>query len=275
LKLQNKTQNALIMCIFSSEVKSVSKTQIFARRSGTDKQFLVYRMDYEANRDLAMILPLPTPPMSPEDAVRFIDLSGYPEFFEDMNKGFEILDVDSGSKGMSRGISRSLLKVKEVGNFEASFVPSLQDFDRLDPRFCLSKNTWRSLPRYEDYGFAVFKLKPGKLIAHPMAFEFPTRFESTLFFPTVHVHDGQVELFADFDHALYLQSHTPFKYLQGQEPHEDPLWIISEDQAYKLLFAKDFLNIPQAKGIVDGELVIYRQLIKGKHPNIDNLVKAS
>jgi hypothetical protein len=262
------------MCIFSSDVDSVSKTEIFARRSGTDKQFLVYRMDYEASQDLAMILPLPIPPMSSEDAVRFIDLSGYPEFFKDINIGFETFD-DFLSKGMSRSIFSQTLKVQEVGNFEASFVPSLQDFDRLDPRFCLPKNTWRSLPRYEDYGFAVFKLKPGNFAAHPMAFEFPTRFESTLFFPTVHVHDGQVELFAEFDHALYLQSHTPFKYLQGQEPHEDPLWIISEDEADELLFAKEFVDIPQTKGIIDGEMVIYQQLLKGKHPNTDNLVKAN
>jgi hypothetical protein len=220
-------------------------------------------MNYEANQDLAMILPLPTPPASSEDAVRFIDLSGYPEFFKDMNEGFETFD-DFLSKGMSRSVFGRTLKVQEVGNFEASFVPSLQDFDRLDPRFCLPKNTWRSLPQYEDYGFVVFKLKPGKFAAHPMAFEFPTRFESTLFFPTVHVHDGQVELLAKFDHALYLQS---------QDRVANSNWNISAFGDEGEFLAKEFVDIPQTEGIVDGEMVIYRQLIKGEHPNIDNLVK--
>lgn len=257
------------MCIFSNEVESVSKTEIFAKLSGTDKQFLVYRMNYEANQELAMILPLPTPAMSPEDAVRFIDLSEYPEFFKDMNKGFVIFDLDSGSKGMPRGMSKSMLAVQDVGNFEASFVPSLQDFDRLDPRFCLPETTWQSLPRYQHYGFAVFKLKPGNIAAHPMAFEFPIRLKSILFFPTVHVHDGQVESFADFDHALYFQTR--------EDTTVNPRWNLSQSwkRERELLLAQDFVNIDKTEGIVDGQLPIYRQLVKGENPNIDTLVTAN
>jgi hypothetical protein len=252
------------MCIFSSNVEAVSKTEIFARKSAIDKQFLVYRMDYEANQELAMILPLPTPKASPEDAVRFIDLSGYPGFFKDMKDGFEFFDSDSGSRGLSRGMSKSILAVKQVGSFEASFVPSLQDFDRLDPRFCIPENTWHSLPQYQDYGFAVFKLKPGNFASHPMAFEFPTRLQSTLFFPTVHIHDGQVEPLADFDHALYLQSQNPIAISR---------WKVSKFWNEAEVLAEDFVETNKTEGIVDGKMVVCRQLIKGAYPNIDTLVK--
>jgi hypothetical protein len=265
------------MCIFSSNVESVSSTEIFARLSTIDKQFLVYRMDYEANQELAMILPLPTPPMSPENAVQFIDLSGYPEFFEDMNKGFSLFDVASGSKGLSRSMSTSFLDVKQVGNFEASFVPSLKDFDRLDPRFCLPENVWHLLPQYQDYGFAVFKLKPGNLAAHPMAFEFPTRPHHfgfpTVFFPTVHVHNGEAEPFAKFDHTLYLQSKN--RVTSMLDDRVSPTWNVSQSWSEKEYLAHNFIYIDKTKGIVDGKMAIQRTSVKGQHLNLDCFVKVS
>ena len=50
------------MCCFSRPVQSVSATKIFSRDAGNGKQFLVYSMTYRAGEDLAMVLPLPTPP---------------------------------------------------------------------------------------------------------------------------------------------------------------------------------------------------------------------
>jgi hypothetical protein len=127
------------MCIFSGDVNAVSDTQIFARQSSSNCQFLVYAMTYDADLELAMILPLPTPVDAPEDAVQFIDLSNYSDFFKDMSAGFP------APMTMGRGIdpfeSKSL-QVYQVGNFEASFVPKQADFERLDPRFRLSNNIW-------------------------------------------------------------------------------------------------------------------------------------
>ena len=40
---------------------------------------------------------------------------------------------------------------------------------------------------------------------HPIAFEFPTRDPSRLYFPTVHVHDGAYNDTAGFYHRLYCQ----------------------------------------------------------------------
>jgi hypothetical protein len=103
--------------------------------------------------------------------------------------------------------SKPTLLVRNVGSFEASFAPTLADLDRLDPRFRLQPDVWRQLPGYEDFGFAVFQLRPGLKRIHPMALEFPRRDPESLFFPTVHVHDGgSVPRWADFDHKLFFQS---------------------------------------------------------------------
>jgi hypothetical protein len=69
-----------VMCCFSRSVQSVANTNIFARSSTRDRQFLVYEMKLAADEELAMILPIPVPPKSPEDAVRFISLADYPSF---------------------------------------------------------------------------------------------------------------------------------------------------------------------------------------------------
>jgi hypothetical protein len=67
------------MCCFSQPIDRVSGTKIFARGVNR-RQVLVYSMVYAAPTDLAMVLPLPVPPRSPEDAVRFISLEEYPGY---------------------------------------------------------------------------------------------------------------------------------------------------------------------------------------------------
>jgi hypothetical protein len=96
--------------------------------------------------------------------------------------------------------------VHSVGSFEASYVPTLGDMDRLDKRFRISDEIWRALPQYASAGFAVFKLKPGNHTVHPMAMKFATAEPGSIFFPTVHVHDGALHDTAKFDHALYFQT---------------------------------------------------------------------
>lgn len=222
------------MCCFSGKVESVSDTNIFARFASRDEQFLVYSMKMRAAEELAMVLPIPVPKATREDAVKFINLEGYPDFFKDMKKGFpEPPASRTLSKGAAGGFGGPLpepqLKVVEVGEFEASFVPTVADFNRLDARFRLPEGTWEDIPKYRAYGFAVFKLKPGATVSknsaesdsrpgrffgeepkgkeqtfHPMAFRFPTD-SNKLFFPTVHIHDGKVHAREHFDHSLYCQ----------------------------------------------------------------------
>jgi hypothetical protein len=195
------------MCCFSGQVDHVSSTKIFARAIGAGRQALVYAMEFGARADVAMVLPLPVPPGSPEDALRFTSLESYPEFFDHLANA---VPPPMRPPAMGYGApGRADLPVSRVGAFDASFVPTIGDFDRLDVSFRLPPAVWASLPSYRDFGFAVFRLHKGRSKVHPMAFSFPSRVPDLLFFPTVHVHDGVVHEKAAFDHALYAQGSSP------------------------------------------------------------------
>jgi hypothetical protein len=253
------------MCCFSRPVRHVSETQIFARSAPGGGQFLVYSMNVSLAEDLAMCLPLPTPPGAPEDAVHFLDLSGYRAFFGDMARGFpaHYLAARKGGFFQQDQSSERRLKVHAAGEFEASFVPTLRDFERLDPRFRLPSDVWDHLPRYHDYGFAVFKLRRPGLFGwlrrmrtiHPMAMEFPRRDPQSLFFPTVHVHDGQVHAEAHFDHSLYCQPDPGVEALLDWERSELPL--------------SRWMEADRAAGIVNGGAHAYRRLLHGTAKNRD------
>lgn len=256
------------MCCFSRPVTFVSDTKIFARLTGVGTQMLAYEMRFGAAGDLAMILPLPVPPGSPESAVRFIDLQAFPELFTQLAAGFpaETIALRSRSGRGPRSNSAPTLVVHDVGEFEASFVPTLADFDRLDDRFRLPAGVWESLPGYADHGFAVFKLRDARSSlrrllgrgrgrsVHPMAFEMPTRDPRRAFFPTVHIHDGTVRPQARFSHSLYLQ---------GVAEPDPAQWVRS------LAPASAFISPEHAKGLVDGESYCYRRSMMGLLDNAD------
>lgn len=248
------------MCCFSGEVEFVAQTRIFARFTGRREQAIVYQMEYGAAKAVAMILPLPVPPKSKEDAVKFIDLKEYDDFFADLKKGFPeppARGTFGGLGGIALGEDK--LEVVDVGNFIASFVPSVADFARIDEQFTLPKSTWDQLPTYKDYGFAVFQLKPETQSVHPMAFTFPTRPRAGLFFPTVHIHDGQVHAKADFDHDLYLQPTSAEQMLpRGWKESIQP--------------AKLFVDMKKSKGLLNGELHCYHRRLSGELKNADTFV---
>ncbi|MBI3860960.1 MAG: hypothetical protein HY290_03605 [Planctomycetia bacterium] len=255
------------MCCFSRNVEHVSNTNIFARSSKENRQFVVYSMKIQTKEDLAMILPIPVPKESPDDAVRFISLKGYATFFDDMPRGFPqpkaaVASRSTGGVGSLAEKSKPL-PVVEVGDFGASFVPSIKDFSRLDERFRLPDAAWDQLPRYRDYGFAVFKLKEGEAKkqqkVHPMAFEFPRAEPAKLFFPTVHIHDGKVHERADFDHILYCQ-------VSDGQTHSMMDW------AESMRLAGQFLKVDKTEGIVDAGNHCYKRGIRGKQKNEDVLV---
>ncbi len=266
-----------LMCCFSQPVERVSDTHIFAR-PGNGQQFLVYSMAYAATSPLAMVLPLPVPANPPEDAVRFINLEGYVTFFDDMRRGFPLkLHYPRSPVGRAIAVDAPRLKVHDVGRYEASFVPRLDDFDRLDERFRIPADVWQHLPDYQDFGFAVFKLKEtrargrsglvGRLLprtlktlrVHPMAFTFPRRNPDLLYFPTVHIHDRQVHPYATFDHMLYCQPDAGLLgYLQGWEESFGP--------------ASRFMRIEQTEGIVEPTAPCWRRPLVGRLENKDALV---
>lgn len=256
------------MCIFTKPVISVNNTQIFARLTSRCTQYLAYQMNYESRDENAMILPVPVRAPAAESSLRFLDLEPYPELFRDLERGFPFRPSASIGCGMMLSAPKSArnLVVQKVGNYIASFVPKLADFDRLSEQFRLPAATWNSLPRYKDFGFAVFQLAAGNLKPHPMAFEFESA-SSSIFFPTLHIHDGAIHDEEDFDHVLYLQHAALDGRVYGYRNSEtcDPATglIRSENEA------NNFCKTEKAKGIVDGNLLVHRQILRGTQRNQD------
>ena len=246
------------MCCFTRPVQSVSSTKIFARLGDPGRQWLAYSMQYEASEALAMVLPIPTPANSGEQAVLFVDLSDYPAFFDDLFKGFPPrYGFGIGcSAPPRRDASRTTLPVVSVGSFDASFVPTTGDFDRLDERFRLPVGTWEQLPRYRHFGFAVFKLRPGRHATHPMALNFPTARPSSLFFPTVHIHDGKVHRLAHFDHWLFCQ----------RSWRDDFVLTAWEESSSR---AKSFTRVERSRGLINGSRHAYLRRLAGDLKNED------
>ena len=245
------------MCCFTGPVE-VAETNIFARAAESLRQLLVYEATTVASAEVAMVLPLPVPPGSGEGAVEFVDLQRFPELFAALADGFPARPVRRGppfAKGAPE-VPPGPLRVVGVGSFEASFVPTVDDFARLDPRFRMDPSVWEALPDYRTWGFAVFRLAAGANRTHPMAFVFPRRDPTRLFFPTVHVHDGLVHDYASFDHALYCQETRGSQLALGAfEESRGP--------------ARRFVDPERGAGIVDPDRHVYRLELRGPAHNVD------
>lgn len=240
------------MCMFAGKIRYVTSSKIFARQQG-GRQALIYEMQLASDDDTAMILPIPVHRNNEMDDVNFVDLSDYADIFTDMFKFFPEYRL-LNTRGRNKPVDS--IPVQQVGAFEASYVPTQADFVWLDARFCLPQTVWQKLPQYEDYGFVVFKLRKGEVKIHPMAFWFSTTESSRLYFPTVHVHDGEVHEYDDFNHVLYAQGEhintDRFKATQG---------IVGSD-ALKAIEER-------SQSLLSADSEIYKQRIDGQHKNED------
>lgn len=256
--------SGLLAPLFARKVH-LSQTSIFARMLEPGRQGLAYAMNLDTRLEVAMVLPLPVAPGSGEDAVRFVDLSATPRMFEELASLFE--EPPLRTLGLGRALTRAprpKLVVHDVGAFVASYVPGRGDFDRLDERFRLPAMVFDAVPEYEDHGFAVFQLKPGKVTVPPMALTFPTRTPDLLFFPTVHVHDGRFHTRARFDHSLYYQ-HPRSDELQRHGPGSsrggDVIGWGHPARGYG--------------GLVDETRPVIRRALRGRHRNADTWIGAT
>ncbi len=263
------------MCIFTKPVVSVSNTNIFARLLPDNWQYLVYQMQFKTRDKNAMVLPLPVQlPATDDKTLEFISLKQHPNFFEELNSGFPLMSPPKTRGRNSKDLTQDL-EVHEVGDFIASFVPTVADFSRLDPQFRVPRESWDKIPRYSDYGFAVFQLKSLEGQPHPMAFKFRSRLNQTdnqsLFFPTVHIHDGEVHRLEKFDHTLFLQDpafdDACGDYKQYRQLVPDPItgYVRSKWPV------KEFCNAKSSQGILDGNALLHRRDMRGRFENVDVL----
>jgi hypothetical protein len=96
---------------------------------------------------------------------------------------------------------------------------------------------------------------------HPMAFSFPRRHPSVIYFPTLHIHDGKIHEQAEFDHILYCQA-------GGLDDGDLEGWEVSTR------IAKEVMNKIAYKkyDIIDPYLRVARREIIGIRENADTLV---
>ena len=243
------------MCIFTGDIESVVDTRIFARQEA-QRQVIVYDMLLSSKDETAMVLPIPVADISGTDKIEFKDLSGYPTFFDDIESLFPKWMSASLDSLSSR--SMDLIEVQEVGAYEASFVPTPSDFKRLDSRFSLNDSFFEQAPEYSDYGFVVFKLKPGESRVHPMAFWFSKNDDHPLYFPTKHMHNGIIHSSDDFSHTLYAQCNS----LSGVD---SSLEIIDPGNHLEMLNTISSKSL----GVVSREQTIGKKTIYGKNENKD------
>ncbi len=258
------------MCCFSQPVRSVSRTRIFGRLTEQKSQFVAYQMKYESDHPNAMILPIPVRRRAKKRSIRFIDLSTYPHFFDDLDRGFP--EPQQLTESRSLGIDKpgGGLKVHKVGGFDASFVPTSNHFSKLDPRFSIAKNIWDKIPAYSDYSFVVFQLRELAGEPHPMAFEFGTRMTDATFMPTVHIHDGEVHRREDFDHTMYIQNSELDLAAGDYQGHK--LWDLDSGWRRSNAEAKKFIDLGRSKRMVAGDLRVHRKIMKGTFTNQDQIV---
>ena len=246
------------MCCFSQSVQHVSNTSIFCRMGAHGNQVVIYSMLLESANEVAMVLPVPVSDQRDEDSVQFVDFSNYKSFFPMLDRAFPDLSLTFGGIESRKAGGRPL-QVQQVGSYAASFVPTVDDFDRLDPRFRISREIWQGLSAYLDHGFVVFQLRAGKAQVHPMAFAYPARDTSRIVFPTVHIHDGEVRETAKFDHALYCQTdHSSVR--MNWEESIGPM--------------HRYINVPATKGLVRADEHVYKKQIVGEAVNEDVVVSA-
>jgi hypothetical protein len=253
------------MCIFSRPVDLVGSTRILVSSMKDGRHATIYQMAYEARADVAMILPVPVRPGIGDDALSFVDLSIYRDFFDELDRCcYPVTERPPGGGGGYGGerspAPRPKLVVHEVGDFIASYVPSMDEFGRLEECFRLPAAAWETLPDYSSFGFAVFQLQPGAELreTHPLAYHYPPAKPGELYFPTAHLHEGgPANARARFDHALYAQ---PYK----QHPNlESSSWDFSP------ILPGRKMDLVKSKGLLSGDRRVGRLLLEGNFPNAD------
>jgi hypothetical protein len=206
------------MCIISGNVHKVAKTNIFvAPLEDGQRQLTVYSNVVDLSEDQGvMVLPLPFPPGRPtrnhpqvgSAQVEFVDLTAYPQLFDDLKS--ITLDLAPNPIGKSRGGGGGgkSLAVVDVGSYKASFVPTMADFKHLDSsEFPVKPEVlqfMRSQYQEDRTAFVVCRLQKSKAY-HPFGYiHFIT--DQRMFIPTMHYHydadSGMEEV--DWDHSIYI-----------------------------------------------------------------------
>lgn len=247
------------MCIFTGPVQSVNGTRIFTGELDDGTHGCVYSMKANIRKPVAMVLPIPVADRV-EDAIEFVNLEKCKDFFKELENCWEVYLTKSFSRGIGVASSNRSLKVHDVGQYIASFVPTGLHFKKLDERFRLKPDTIAAFKGYKDFSYVVFQLKESQSESdfHPMAFKYKSTNPDELFFPTVHIHDdGDYHAKAHYDHVIYAQPKTQYPQWRG-------IWKKSDYYpSYK------FKEIEKAEGLVHPDRHLFKLSLFSNLPNHD------
>lgn len=222
------------MCMFTGEVKSVSKTKIAVIACQTSGEILTtYTNTVSSDNDNNMVLPVA---IDNYKQIRLVDMSKEDQLFDYLDTIFNPPRRSSGARGIMLSMksdSHEKLEVFEVGSFKISIVPSFDDFCKLDesqvgevsPKMVeLLEKTYQG---EQKFSFLVCKFKGGDHQFHPIGWTVPIR--SWAFVPTMHFH-GEIEASADWDHDIYFVGFGPSKDIKTLASFPKYAWM---DFAYK------------------------------------------
>lgn len=181
------------MCLISTEIEFVSNTNILvAPNNNNTRQLIIYSniVNNISGNSNAMVLPVPLP-----QTLEFINLSKYPEIFEDCAKCFYNTKMsDTYSLNFSNSFNTrddKPLQVFNVGSYKVSVAMNLEQIKRADKKiFNLSDELSQVLQMfyYQPYwGFIICKLNSGTETYHPLAYSHQI-IDSKIYIPTRHYH---------------------------------------------------------------------------------------
>lgn len=217
------------MCVIQGETEEIKNTKIYVGRVDDVTQFTVYSNEVlPKDKEVAMILPVPS------SNIKILDLTNYTDIFESLGKLFPFKARSRGlmlGKPKSFNYTNSTLEITQHGSYDASIVPTTNDFNRIDDEhFKINPNMYRFLERdYPNYSFIVCKIRKGAKY-HPFGYTHgieEIHGTKLLFVPTKHYHNGSDE-HADWDHKIYVLggSTLPFRNRIGSSvrTYEKPIF---------------------------------------------------
>lgn len=186
------------MCIITSTVDSVSTTRIYISADHANRrQLTIYSNVVASPEENVMVLPVPNP-----DSVELLDFSHYPDFFTDLKACFiERTQRSYTNNTFLVSKSTNSLPVFRIGSYDASIVPSIADFPRLQIPMDRTLIPFLKSKYNAEFGFIICRLAPGKKEYHPFAYTHDQHSSYRLFIPTMHYHPGDYN--ADWDHLIY------------------------------------------------------------------------
>lgn len=243
-------------------------TTIFGR-ADADHQWLAYALRVDPLGAVSVVVPLPVRRGTAATEIELHSLRDFSELFGSLQKTFprERVLRREGARGPRSATPEP--EVQYLGDYAVSVAMTAAELSRLRPDLAVSPDLLSGRPAYADYAFVVLGLRPGRRVVldaasswkpvehHAVAIRFPSRFQRTIFMPTLVAANGDLPSSARYDHLLFCQTSSNRQPAAGWERSERPVGRRVEKQPVR---------------IVDPSLYLFRRSIRGTLPNEDMIL---